>query len=30
VLADINQWVAADEERIAAALEIETPAGERE
>ncbi|HEX3241824.1 MAG TPA: NAD-dependent epimerase/dehydratase family protein [Solirubrobacterales bacterium] len=30
VLADIHQWVAADEDRIAAALEIETPAGERE
>lgn len=30
VLADIHDWVATDEERIAAALEIETPAGERE
>jgi CDP-paratose 2-epimerase len=30
VLSDIHQWVAADEDRIAAALEIETPAGERE
>jgi CDP-paratose 2-epimerase len=30
VLADIHQWVAADEERIAAALEFETPAGGRE
>jgi CDP-paratose 2-epimerase len=30
VLADIHQWVAADEDRIADALEIETPAGERE
>ena len=30
VLADIHQWVEADEDRIAAALEIETPAGERE
>jgi CDP-paratose 2-epimerase len=30
VLADIHAWVAADEERIAAALNIETPAGERE
>ncbi len=29
-LADIHEWVAADEDRIAAALEIETPAGERE
>jgi CDP-paratose 2-epimerase len=30
ILKDIHEWVAADEERIAAALEIETPAGERE
>ena len=30
VLSDIHQWVAADPERIAAALEIESPAGERE
>jgi CDP-paratose 2-epimerase len=30
VLSDIHHWVAADEERIAAALEIEAPAGERE
>ncbi|HEX5988587.1 MAG TPA: NAD-dependent epimerase/dehydratase family protein [Solirubrobacterales bacterium] len=30
VLADIHAWVAADEERIAQALEIETPAGGRE
>jgi CDP-paratose 2-epimerase len=30
VLSDIHRWVAADEDRIAAALEIETPAGERE
>ena len=30
VLADIHDWIAADEERIAAALNIETPAGERE
>lgn len=29
-LADIHEWVAADEERIAQALEIETPAGGRE
>ena len=29
VLADIHEWVASDEERIAAALEIETPAGGR-
>jgi CDP-paratose 2-epimerase len=29
VLADIHEWVASDPERIAAALEIETPAGER-
>ncbi|MBS1887194.1 MAG: NAD-dependent epimerase/dehydratase family protein [Actinobacteria bacterium] len=27
VLADIHEWVAADEDRIAAALEIKTPAG---
>jgi CDP-paratose 2-epimerase len=30
VLADVHAWVAADEERIAQALEIETPAGGRE
>jgi CDP-paratose 2-epimerase len=30
VLADIHDWIAADPERIAAALEIETPAGGRE
>jgi CDP-paratose 2-epimerase len=30
VLADIQEWIAADEERIAQALEIETPAGGRE
>jgi CDP-paratose 2-epimerase len=30
VLADIHEWIAADEERIAQALEIETPAGGRE
>jgi CDP-paratose 2-epimerase len=30
VLADIHEWVAADEDRIAAALQIDTPAGERE
>jgi CDP-paratose 2-epimerase len=30
VLTDIHDWVAADEDRIAAALNIETPAGERE
>jgi CDP-paratose 2-epimerase len=30
VLADIHAWIAGDEERIAAALNIETPAGERE
>ena len=30
VLADINEWIAADEDRIAAALNIETPAGGRE
>jgi CDP-paratose 2-epimerase len=30
VLADIHAWVAADEERIAAALDIDAPAGERE
>jgi CDP-paratose 2-epimerase len=30
VLADIHGWIAADEERIAAALEIDTPAGGRE
>lgn len=30
VLTDIHDWVAADEDRIAAALDIETPAGERE
>jgi CDP-paratose 2-epimerase len=29
VLADIHEWVASDPERIAAALEIEIPAGER-
>jgi CDP-paratose 2-epimerase len=30
VLADIHAWIAADEERIAQALEIDTPAGGRE
>ena len=30
VLSDIHRWVAEDGDRIAAALEIETPAGERE
>jgi CDP-paratose 2-epimerase len=30
VLADIHAWIASDEERIAAALEIDAPAGERE
>jgi CDP-paratose 2-epimerase len=30
VLADIHEWVVADEDRIAAALQFETPAGERE
>lgn len=30
VLADIHEWVAADPDRIAAALEIEVPAGEKE
>jgi CDP-paratose 2-epimerase len=30
VLADIHEWVAGDEERIAAALNIDAPAGERE
>ena len=30
VLADIHEWIAADEERIAAALEIDTPTGGRE
>ena len=30
VLADIHAWIAADEERIAQALNIETPAGGRE
>jgi CDP-paratose 2-epimerase len=30
VLADIHEWIAADEERIAQALEIDTPAGGRE
>jgi CDP-paratose 2-epimerase len=30
VLTDIHSWIAADEERIAAALEIEAPARERE
>ena len=30
VLTDIHDWIAADEERIAAALNIETPAGGRE
>jgi CDP-paratose 2-epimerase len=29
VLADIHRWVAADEERIAAALDIDAPQGER-
>jgi CDP-paratose 2-epimerase len=29
ILADIHEWVAADAERIAAALEIEVPAGEK-
>ncbi|MDX6605375.1 MAG: CDP-paratose 2-epimerase [Solirubrobacterales bacterium] len=30
VLADIHRWIAADEERIAEALDIDTPAGGRE
>jgi CDP-paratose 2-epimerase len=30
VLADIHEWISADEERIAEALEIDTPAGEKE
>jgi len=30
VLADINDWIATDEERIAQALQIDTPAGGRE
>jgi CDP-paratose 2-epimerase len=30
VLADIHEWIAGDEERIAAALNIDAPAGERE
>ncbi len=30
VLADIHEWVAGDEERIAAALEINAPTGEKE
>lgn len=30
VLADIHEWIAGDEERIAAALEIDAPAGEKE
>lgn len=30
VLADIHEWIAADEDRIAQALNIETPAGGRE
>jgi CDP-paratose 2-epimerase len=30
VLVDIHEWIAADPERIAAALDIETPAGGRE
>ena len=30
VLADIHEWIAADEERIAAALDIEAPAGRKE
>ena len=30
VLADIHRWVAADEERIAEALDINTPDGGRE
>jgi CDP-paratose 2-epimerase len=30
VLADIHEWIAADEQRIAEALNIETPAGGRE
>jgi CDP-paratose 2-epimerase len=30
VLTDIHEWVAADEERIAQALNIDTPAGGRE
>ena len=30
VLADIHEWIAADEERIAQALNIETPAGGKE
>jgi len=30
VLADIHEWIAGDEERIAAALNIDTPVGEKE
>jgi len=30
VLADIREWIAGDEERIAAALDIDAPTGERE
>ena len=30
ILADIHEWVASDRDRIAAALEIDAPAGERE
>jgi len=30
VLADIHEWIAGDEERIAAALEIDAPAGQKE
>lgn len=30
VLADIHEWIAADPERIASALEIDTPIGEKE
>ena len=30
VLADIHEWIAGDEERIAAALNIDAPAGEKE
>ncbi len=30
VLADIHEWIVGDEERIAAALNIDAPAGEKE
>jgi hypothetical protein len=30
VLADIHEWIASDEERIAEALEIKIPAGGKE